>query len=87
MSQGVQRRAWGRLVPTIHTHSLLYSYEADCVLTPKWLFKLHGYPDFADLQISGTAMRSLIGESWSLAAAAPAIYSLYLTEHGPWWKA
>ena len=39
----VQRRPWSRVVPTITTSSLLYCFETDCLLTPEWLFKLHGF--------------------------------------------
>ena len=85
-SQAVQRKPWGHYVKTLHTSSMIYSFECDCLLSVKTLFRLHGYPQSVQLTQSESAQRSLIGESWSLPCAAVALYSYYLNPKGPWWS-
>ena len=84
-SQAVQRKPWGYCVKTIHTNTLLYSFEADCVLSSKMCLRLHGFPHHIDSDNSDCQLKALAGESWSLPCAATAFYAYALTCDAPWW--
>ena len=86
-SQAVERKPWGHHLRTFHQHSMIYSFEFDCLLPPGILFRLHGFPANLTLgRLSERQQLSLIGESWFLPSAATALYSFYLNEKGPWWQ-
>jgi hypothetical protein len=87
LSQAVQRKPWSRdFVRTLHIGSLIYSFEADCVFGSHMLLRMQGFP--ANFASSGStrSIQALAGESWSLPAAASAIYAAFLCDQGPWWK-
>ena len=74
-SQAVQRKPWGCQIKTLTTSTMVYTFECDCLLTSRMLFRLHGYPKLVQLTQSEGLQRSLIGESWSLPCAGVALYS------------
>lgn len=91
LSQSVQRRPFGN-VSTLHTNSLVYSYEHDLVLPALSHPLLHGYPHclkwdiFGDSRSQAAAARHLIGESWSLPVGAQVLTAALLTPQAPWWR-
>jgi uncharacterized protein YecE (DUF72 family) len=85
VSQAVQRRPWAYGVKTIHTNTLLYSFESDCVLSSWMLLRLHGFPSKMNTDVSEAQLQALAGEAWSLPCAGSAIYAFFLNSRGPWW--
>lgn len=87
VSQAVQRRPWSRgCARTLHTGSLLYSFEVDCLFSSIFLLRLHGYPARLNADcVSHREAQLLAGESWALPTAGMILYAAFLAKAAPWW--
>ncbi len=87
LSQGIQRKCWSRgVIRTITTRSIIYSYDADAVISAVGMAKLQGFPPGIRPTESGTDFRSLVGEAVFLPNLATVIWAAYTEPTAPWHK-
>ena len=87
ISQGVQRRPWGDLPPVLCRQSMVYSFEADAVLSGWGHLLLLGWPRSTAPRAQATDgdLRDLAGESYSVPIMAMLTYAVYCCPEMPWW--
>jgi hypothetical protein len=66
LSQGLTRTPWHDGFPTFTTSSLLYSFDQDRVVPEKCKFRMLGFGELSDGDLSDHALRDLSGEAMAV---------------------
>ena len=87
ITQRVQRCPWGGITALCQS-SEIYSFERDSMLQPEEYLHLQGYPKNRVLPVGVLPAYAgrLSGEGFALPCIATAIYAIYLSTEGVWWR-
>ena len=88
ITQSVERAPMGALPPSVHTHSVIYSFEHNELFSGDKLGMLMGWPisvlDWTGISSGGKT--NLIGEGLHTPTIALVYYSIFVSPKAPWWS-
>lgn len=88
VGQAVQRKPWSsQCMRCLCSNSLVYSHEADGIITPRQHLQLQGLPKASNFSsISETSIRDLAGEGFFAGCIGSVLWAAILEGVAPWWK-
>ena len=87
VGQCAGRKPWGRVMPSLHTRSVLYDFSRKKTISTLEMWYSLGLPAEEFPQgTSASGITQAVGEGMSLCSLGTILVSLYLNDLGSWWR-